>query len=210
MLFSDLSTIYRSVNKAQSSGKKLISWKFIAGILLLIQCLIKSFTGNYFLEQTLISICLAGFIQTITELARYPIRKWLFKKLDDLRNNRTNNLWSLAIVLLSIVFVYLWIRILTRANVRLIDAEQEKNLTKKCPKCIGNMIQFSLMGVYYMYAVPGFLIAVSLMSNSKSKQQYVSLSTRQRRVRFCLVSVFRSAFAVPILMIYTLRHSLDS
>lgn len=122
------------------------------------------------MEQSVISICLAGVILGLTELGRFRIRKWLFRKLDDLRNNRSNNLCSLLMVLMSVVFVFFWIRILSGMTLRSLDQEQTKNLAAKCPKCIGSMTQNSLMGVYYMYAVPGFIIAVSLMSNSKSKQ----------------------------------------
>ena len=115
-------------------------------------------------------------IVQITEMGRYPVRRWLFRKLDQVRNNRSSNLCSLLIVALTILFIYFLVRILSNTSVRELSLDQMTNLSQKCPGCVNKIAQSSLMGLYYLYAVPGFLIAVSLMSNSKSKQKYVSLS----------------------------------
>ena len=208
MLFSDLATIYCSVNHELPPKSKLNSWKFITGLLLILQSLIKSFTGNYFWEQGAIAIALAAVVFNMTELCRFSIRSWLFTKLEDLRNNRKTNLCSVVLVVLFVAFVFLWIKLLSNTAVRQLDIEQITNLTNKCPRCLENLTinQSSLMGLYYLYAVPGYLIALSLMSNSKSKKKYVSFTKGQRRARFVLVSFFRSAFAVPIIFIYVARR----
>jgi hypothetical protein len=66
-------------------------------------------TGNYYLEQSVISIFLAAILIYFTELFRFPVRNFLFRKLDELRMDFKNNLCGLVMILLCTAFVGLWI-----------------------------------------------------------------------------------------------------